>query len=185
MDNCFVRRYGQMRTAKICENLKSMTTLLSDADVVERIFEHIDNKSTDTGSEVWREPVENYLSDERFEAELALMRRLPVAFCPSAGLPEVGSYIARRAAGIPLLVVRGNDTTWCNDDADGSLNPRVSAVLAPGEYEVYVGAYTEAEPVQYVLNTVTSERATIASGSGAASDHASGSTHDMRPKPPM
>lgn len=86
-----------------------MMTLLSDADVVERIFSHIDNKSTDTGTEVWREPVANYLSMERFEAEIQLLRRLPVAFCPSAALPEPGSYVARRAAKVPLLVVRGED----------------------------------------------------------------------------
>lgn len=86
-----------------------MTPLLSEAEVVERIFNHIDNNSTDTGSDVWQEPVVNYLSMERFEAEIQLLRRLPVAFCPSAGLPEPGSYIARRAAGVPLLVVRGND----------------------------------------------------------------------------
>ena len=30
-------------------------------------------------------------------------------FCPSAALPEAGSYVARIAAGIPLLVVRGDD----------------------------------------------------------------------------
>ena len=67
-----------------------MTPLLSEAEVVERIFNHIDNNSTDTGSDVWQEPVVNYLSMERFEAEIQLLRRLPVAFCPSAGLPEPG-----------------------------------------------------------------------------------------------
>jgi choline monooxygenase len=86
-----------------------VTTLMSDAEVVERIFKHIDNKSTDVGTDVWHEPVANYLSTERFNAEIELLRRLPVAFCPSAGLPESGSYIARRAAGVPLLVVRGDD----------------------------------------------------------------------------
>ena len=83
--------------------------MLSDAEVVERIFNHIDGKTTDLGDEVWREPTENYCSPERFAAELDLMRRLPVAFCPSAALPENGSYVARTAAGTPLLVVRGDD----------------------------------------------------------------------------
>ena len=52
-----------------------MTPLLSEAEVVERIFNHIDNNSTDTGSDVWQEPVVNYLSMERFEAEIAFVQR--------------------------------------------------------------------------------------------------------------
>ena len=51
----------------------------------------------------------NYLSDERFNAEIALLRSLPVVYCLSAMLPDNGSYVARRAAGSPLLVVRGDD----------------------------------------------------------------------------
>ncbi len=86
-----------------------MTLLMSDHDVIDRIFGHIDNKTTDLGEEVWREPVENYQSQERFDAEIALLKRLPVPFCPSAALPEKGSYIARKAAGTPLLVTRGED----------------------------------------------------------------------------
>ena len=46
---------------------------------------------------------------DRFEAEIALLRRLPVPYCPSAALTEPGSFVARTAAGTPLLVVRGKD----------------------------------------------------------------------------
>jgi len=83
--------------------------LLSDVQAIERIFSHIDNKTTDLGDTIWREPVESYHAQERFEAEIALLRRLPVPFCPTAALPEVGSFIARTAAGTPLLVARGAD----------------------------------------------------------------------------
>jgi choline monooxygenase len=86
-----------------------MTQLLSDNDVIERIFGHIDNKTTDLGDCVWREPADNYRSVERFDAEIKLLRRLPVAYCPSAALPEKGSYVARTAAGTPLVAVRGED----------------------------------------------------------------------------
>ena len=65
-----------------------MSLLLDDAEVIDRIFDHIDGKTTDEGEEIWREPVESYLSQERFDAEIALLRRLPVSFCPSASLPE-------------------------------------------------------------------------------------------------
>jgi len=86
-----------------------MTFVMNDRDVIDRIFSHIDNKTTDVGESVWREPVENYGSQERFDAEIALLRRLPVPFCPSAALPENGSFVARTAAGTPLVVVRGDD----------------------------------------------------------------------------
>ena len=85
------------------------TPLLNDEQVVTRVFQHIDNGTTDLGDTVWHEPVAHYHSQARFDAEIALLRSLPLPFCPSAALPEPGSYVARNAAGTPLLVVRGND----------------------------------------------------------------------------
>ena len=90
-------------------NLIASVSLLDEQQTIDRIFTHIDAGTTDLGDTVWREPVENYHSQERFDAEIALLRRRPVPFCPSAGLPETGSYIARKAAGTPLVVVRGRD----------------------------------------------------------------------------
>ena len=87
----------------------SRANLLTDSQAIERIFEHIDNRTTDVGATVWREPVEHYFDQARFDAECALIQKLPSAFCPSSALPEAGSYIARNAAGTPLLVVRGVD----------------------------------------------------------------------------
>ena len=87
-----------------------MTAFLSDQDVARRVLDHIANKTTDAGEEVWREPVRNYLCPRRFEEELqTVLRRYPTPFCPSAALPEAGSYVARTAAGIPLVLVRGDD----------------------------------------------------------------------------
>ena len=89
--------------------MKDQNYLLNDQQAIERIFDHIDNNTTDLGDETWKEPVENYFSQERFNQEIQLLRRLPVPFCPSAALPEKGSYIARQASGTPLLTVRGSD----------------------------------------------------------------------------
>ena len=83
--------------------------LLNDQEVIERIFSHIDNNTTDLGDTVWKEPVDHYQSQGRFDAEIALLKRLPVPYCPSVSLPDKGSYIARKAAGTPLVVVRGLD----------------------------------------------------------------------------
>ena len=86
-----------------------MAALLNETDLIDRILAHIDGHTTDKGSTVWREPVEHYHSAERFAAEIEVLRRVPMAFCPSAALPEPGSYIARTTVGTPLLVVRGSD----------------------------------------------------------------------------
>ena len=78
----------------------------NDAELLDHILNHIDNETTDLGDEDWFEPVENYSSQSRFDAERRLMRRLPIPFCPVAALPEPGSYVARTAAGVPVVVVR-------------------------------------------------------------------------------
>ena len=83
--------------------------LLDDAQVILRIFDHIDNQTTDLGQGVWVEPVSNYRSQERLEAELDLIRRRFVVFCPSLSLANTGDYIARESAGVPLIAVRGED----------------------------------------------------------------------------
>jgi len=84
--------------------------LASEQVIVQRILDHIDRKTTDLADGVWREPVENYTSQTRFDAEITnVLRRMPTPFCPSAALPEVGSFIARDAALTPLVAVRGGD----------------------------------------------------------------------------
>ena len=87
-----------------------MPALLTDHEITERVLSHIANRSTDVGEELWREPVENYRSQQRFEAEMErVLRRSYAAFCPSAALPDAGSYMARDAAGRPVVAVRGQD----------------------------------------------------------------------------
>lgn len=87
------------------------TALLADADVIERILGHIDARSTDLADHAWREPVAHYRCPQRLAAEQALLRRLPIAFCPSAAIAEPGDHLARAAAGVPIIVVRGEDGT--------------------------------------------------------------------------
>ena len=83
--------------------------LLNDQEAIVSIFDHIDNGTTDLGNEVWKEPVDNYHSLERFNQEIELLRNMPIPFCPSAAIAEKGSYIARKASGTPLIAVRGED----------------------------------------------------------------------------
>ena len=90
-----------------------MAALLDDRAIAERIFRHIEAGTTDLADGGWREPVANYRSQARFDAELErVLRKTPTPFCPSAALPEAGSYVARVAAGTPVVAVR---------DADGAV----------------------------------------------------------------
>lgn len=86
-----------------------MTRLMSDAEVIQRVLNHADAKTTDLSDTTWREPVDNYRSEERFAEEMELFRRLPMVYCPSAALPGPGAYVARTLAGMPVLAVRGED----------------------------------------------------------------------------
>lgn len=91
--------------------MSATQTFMDDQAVIDRVLSHVRDGTTDRGEEVWREPVANYRSEERFRREIDLLRRLPVPFCPSAALREPGAYVARTAAGVPLLAVRGQDGT--------------------------------------------------------------------------
>ena len=92
-----------------CNPRECSMPLLSDTQLIDRIFAHVDGRTSDKGDSVWREPAANYSSEARFQAELQVMRRLPVVFCPSGAVAGPGDYVARVAAGVPLLVVRGED----------------------------------------------------------------------------
>jgi len=86
-----------------------MKNLLTDNDVIDRVFHHIDNQTTDLGDETWREPIENYSSATRLAAEIRMFHYLPQIVCPVAALPKIGSYVARQVAGVPIVAVRGED----------------------------------------------------------------------------
>ena len=89
----------------------SATPLLDEPQMVLRILDHIDNKATDMGEETWVEPVVNYQSPDRLAAEINLLKSRFVVFCPSQSLANTGDYLARNAAGTPLIAVRGEDGT--------------------------------------------------------------------------
>ena len=82
---------------------------LSDDALIEHLLGHIERGTTDLVAGVWREPVANYRSADRFAAEVELLRRSPAPFCPSAFVDEPGSFVARTTAGIPLVAVRDRE----------------------------------------------------------------------------
>ncbi|MFT6701256.1 MAG: phenylpropionate dioxygenase-like ring-hydroxylating dioxygenase large terminal subunit [Pseudomonadales bacterium] len=93
----------------MAENTYVQNQLLSDAEVVQRIFIHIDNGTTDKGKQTWKEPIDNYRSKERLDAELRVLQNRTIVFGPSSALAKPGDYVARDVAGIPLITIRGLD----------------------------------------------------------------------------
>jgi len=89
---------------------ETVTALLSDHEITERVLAHIARRTTDTGTQVWREPVANYRSATRLQVELerVLLGTLAV-FCPASALAAPGDFVAREVSGRPILVVRGED----------------------------------------------------------------------------
>lgn len=86
-----------------------MAMLLNDQEVAERLLQHIANKTTDRCDKTWFEPVSHYTAPDRFARELKVLRRTPVPFCAGASIARAGDYLARDAAGVPLLAVRDDD----------------------------------------------------------------------------
>jgi phenylpropionate dioxygenase-like ring-hydroxylating dioxygenase large terminal subunit len=87
----------------------STVALADDRAVIRRLLDHIHAGTTDLGPERRQEPVPHYVDAARFADELALLRRRPTIYAPSALLPEAGSYLAREVLGVPLVVMRGSD----------------------------------------------------------------------------
>jgi phenylpropionate dioxygenase-like ring-hydroxylating dioxygenase large terminal subunit len=83
-------------------------SVADDADIVRRIFAHIDAGTTDEGK-AWREPVRNYLDSARFADELDMLRSFPSVYLPSAAIPKAGDHVERVTFGVPLFAVRGRD----------------------------------------------------------------------------
>ncbi|MGQ0845866.1 MAG: aromatic ring-hydroxylating oxygenase subunit alpha [Sporichthyaceae bacterium] len=79
---------------------------LSERELIARVLAHVDAGTTDLGPSTGRVPVSHYLDPERYAAELRMLRSTAVPFCASAELERGGSYLARTAAGVPLLAVR-------------------------------------------------------------------------------
>ncbi len=78
--------------------------------LVRRVLAHLEARTTDREAEPTRVPVSAYVDPVRFEREHArLFRELPLAVAHVSQLAKPGDFVTHDAAGIPLLIVRGDD----------------------------------------------------------------------------
>ncbi len=79
-------------------------------DLVRRAFAHIDAGTTDLAPEVTRNPVATYIDHGWLEREKAtLFRHYPLFVGLSGRIAKPGDYLAEDHAGLPVLLVRGDD----------------------------------------------------------------------------
>lgn len=79
-------------------------------DIIGRLLGLIEAGTTDMADDIARAPVDAYLAPERLARERAvLFRRYPLIVGHGSQVPESGDFLTHDAAGVPILVVRGED----------------------------------------------------------------------------
>ncbi|MEB4207738.1 aromatic ring-hydroxylating dioxygenase subunit alpha [Mycobacterium sp. 94-17] len=70
---------------------------------------HMAQDTLDVEKDVWREPGASFVSQDRHEADLAMLRRSPhvVGWAGEVGQP--GEYIAKDLLGMPIVITRARD----------------------------------------------------------------------------
>ncbi len=76
-------------------------------NMMRRLVAHTKDKTTDQADAVWEEPVDNYLDEELFQAEINLIfKRIPLPLAVSCELPAKNSYKAIEVVGVPVVITR-------------------------------------------------------------------------------
>ncbi len=80
--------------------------------MAERNIAHVKAKTIPQEPDVFRVPTINYYGRQRWEREMeAVFKRLPLMLALSAEMRNPGDYKAMEAAGVPVLLTRGQDGT--------------------------------------------------------------------------
>lgn len=80
--------------------------------VGKQLLEYIDTKTTALSSEIYQQPVDEYLSDTQAKLELErLFRNGPLCVGLSGNLPEASTYFTDDLSGVPLLLTRDETGT--------------------------------------------------------------------------
>jgi phenylpropionate dioxygenase-like ring-hydroxylating dioxygenase large terminal subunit len=82
----------------------------TQVELLRRFFAMRDARTTMTAPDPYRQRASVYTDPERLaEEQRTLFRGQPLVVALSADVPSTGEYLATEAAGVPLLLVRGED----------------------------------------------------------------------------
>lgn len=78
-------------------------------ELTRRVLKHFENDTLDTADDVWRESREAFVGRDRFEADIAMLRRLPHVVGWAGEVAAPGQYTTKDVMGVPVLLARGKD----------------------------------------------------------------------------
>lgn len=78
-------------------------------DLTRRVLKHVENDTLDVVDDVWREARGAFVDRERFDADVAMLRRVPHVIGWTGEVSSPGQYTTKDVLGVPVLVVRGGD----------------------------------------------------------------------------
>lgn len=85
------------------------TAVNLDVEAIDRLVAHIKANSTDLAASMVIVPTAHFTDPARGEAEVALLKSLPLIVAHVSEVPDAGSFVTRTLLGIPLLIVRQRD----------------------------------------------------------------------------
>ncbi len=75
--------------------------------MMRRLAQHLRDKTTDQAPSTMEEPIDNYLDEDLFRAEVDLIfKRIPLPLALSCELPGRNTYKAVEAVGVPVVITR-------------------------------------------------------------------------------
>jgi phenylpropionate dioxygenase-like ring-hydroxylating dioxygenase large terminal subunit len=80
-----------------------------DEEVADVLIKHIRDRTTDRADDELLVPITNFVDKEHAQAEIALLRTLPLAVGHVCELKEPGDFITREILGVALIIVRRRD----------------------------------------------------------------------------
>jgi len=79
-------------------------------EIIQRVFELKDEKTTDLAPSIYRQPKLDYIDTEVSARENTLFfRQYPLLVCLSCEIPDSGDYHCDDFSGVPIIVVRKSD----------------------------------------------------------------------------
>lgn len=74
-----------------------------------RVLKHFENDTLDIVDDVWLESQKAFVDPDRFDADMAMLRRVPHVIGWAGEVAAPGQFTTKDVMGVPVLVVRGKD----------------------------------------------------------------------------
>lgn len=83
--------------------------VLLSQNVIQTMIRHLEDTTTDLAPNDIHIPADQFVNPRRAQAEIALMKRLPLLVAHRSELPHPGDFVTRTVLGMPLVISRQKD----------------------------------------------------------------------------